>query len=245
LDWSRESGIKWVFGGPGVAKSQGKAERSIKDVKGTMRKVMMDEGKKDWVSVLPQAQFAYNTRVPYGTYGLTPSVLLFGYTLRAPILNLVAPVPSLLELEGTLKVAKELHRLREIRLQAVREEAVDRNLEYWRERSLKHDAGLRRHTYQVGDLVLVQNYTLANGFGRPWDRRWKGPFKITHISRKGKVDLVDSIGTRLRGWHTDKLRPYHLRRSTQSEYEEFKASVQLAKETLATVVAGGIVVELR
>jgi hypothetical protein len=168
----------------GVAKSQGKAERSIKDVKGTMRKVMMDEeGKKDWVSILPQAQFAYNTRVPYGTYGLTPSVLLFGYTLRAPILNLVAPVPSLLELEGTLKVAKELHRLREIRLQGVREEAVDRNLEYWRERSLKHDAGLRRHTYQVGDLVLVQNYALANGFGRPWDRRWKGPFKITRISR--------------------------------------------------------------
>jgi hypothetical protein len=246
LEWSKESGIKWVFGGPGVAKSQGKAERSIKDVKGTMRKVMMDEeGKKDWLSVLPQAQFAYNTRVPYGTYGLTPSVLLFGYTLRAPILNLVAPVPSLLELEGTLKVARELHRLREIRLQGVREEAVDRNLEYWRERSLKHDAGLRRHTYQVGDLVLVQNYALANGFGRPWDLRWKGPFKITHISRKGKVDLVDSIGTRLRSWHTDKLRPYHLRRSDQSEYEEFKASVQLAKETLATVVAGGTVVELR
>jgi hypothetical protein len=81
--------------------------------------------------------------------------------------------------EGTLKVAKELHRLREIRLQGVREEAID------------------------------------------------------------------SVGTRLRGWHTDKLRPYHLRRSTQSEYEEFKASVQLAKETLATVVVGGIVVELR
>jgi hypothetical protein len=141
--------------------------------------------------------------------------------------------------------AKELHRLREIRLQRVREEAIDRNLEYWKERSLKHDAGLRRHTYQVGDLVLVQNYALANGFGRPWDRRWKGPFKITHISRKGKVDLVDSIGTRLRGWHTDKLQPYHLRRSNQSEYEEFKVSVQLAKETLATVVAGGIVVELQ
>jgi hypothetical protein len=243
LDWSEESGIKWVFGGPGVAKSQGKAERSIKDVKGTMRKVMMGEGKKNWVSVLPQAQFAYNTRVPYGTYGLTPSVLLFGYTLRAPILNLVGPVPS--PVEDTLKVARELHRLREIRLQGVREEAIDRNLEYWAERSLKHDAGLRQHTYQVGDLVLVQNYALANGFGRLWDLRWKGPFKITHISRKGKVDLVDSIGTRLRGWHTDKLRPYHLRKSNRSEYGEFKASVQLAKETLATVVAGGIVVELR
>jgi hypothetical protein len=81
--------------------------------------------------------------------------------------------------EGTLKVAKELHRLREIRLQGVREEAID------------------------------------------------------------------SVGTRLKGWHTDKLRPYHLRRSNQSEYDEFKASVQLAKKMLATVVAGGIVVELR
>jgi transposase InsO family protein len=32
LEWSRESGIKWVFGGPGVAKSQGQVGRSIKAI---------------------------------------------------------------------------------------------------------------------------------------------------------------------------------------------------------------------
>jgi hypothetical protein len=33
MDWAENHGVKWVFGAPGVAKSQGKAQRSIKSVK--------------------------------------------------------------------------------------------------------------------------------------------------------------------------------------------------------------------
>ena len=42
--------------------------------------------------------------------------------------------------------------------------------------------------------------------------RWRGPVCIERISRKGKLDLHHPCGNfALKGWHTDRVRPYHLR----------------------------------
>jgi hypothetical protein len=193
LQWSEDNGIKWVFGAPGVAKFQGKAERSIKSCKSTIRKAV-DE-KMDWIKVIAQAQFAYITRVPYGNFGLTPSVLLFGYNLRSPMVNLIAPG----KVTDNEKKHDQLHRLREIRIDGIRQEAIDRALNYWQHRAETYKKGIAIHSYQVGDLVLVQNYQIADSFGHPWDFRWKGRIRICYITRKGKVNLVDATGLRLKG----------------------------------------------
>ncbi|KAF8509643.1 hypothetical protein BDD12DRAFT_905537 [Trichophaea hybrida] len=230
LQWSKDNGIKWVFGAPGVAKSQGKAERSIKSCKSTIRKVV-DE-KKDWVKVVAQAQFAYNTRVPYGNFGLTPSVLLVGYNLRSPIVNLIAPG----NVTDNEKKHDQLHHLREIRIDGIRQQAIDRALNYWQQRTEAYEKAIAKHTYQVGDLVLVQNYQIADSFGHPWDFRWKGPFRICYITRKGKVDLVDATGLRLKGWHTDKLCPYYLR--SESDRGTLEISADIAKDAIKGIIEG-------
>jgi hypothetical protein len=155
-----------------VAKSQGKAARTIKYCKSTIRKVV--DGKKDWVNVVTQAQFAYNRRVPYGNFALTPSVLRFGYNLRSRIVNLIAPG----KVSENEKKHDQLHRLREIRMHGIRPEAIARALTYWQQRVEAYEKAITKHTYCVGDLVLVQKYLIANCFGHPWTFRWKGPFWI-------------------------------------------------------------------
>lgn len=72
---------------------------------------------------------------------------------------------------------------------------------------------ISRHTYRRGDLVLYQNYAIAEKFDHPFEYRWRGPVQIVYVSRKGKVNLRHLNGSNyvMKGWHTDKIRPYFLR----------------------------------
>jgi hypothetical protein len=85
-------------------------------------------------------------------------------------------------------------------------------IDQWVRRIADHEKGLRRHQYTIGDLVLYQNYQLKTQHGNPWTYRWKGPVEIVHITDKGKLHLRHQETNELmKGWHTDKIRPYLLR----------------------------------
>ena len=62
-------------------------------------------------------------------------------------------------------------------------------------------------------MVLYQNYQLKSQHGNPWVYRWKGPVEIVRITAKGKLHLRHpETNTLKKGWHTDKVRPYVLRK---------------------------------
>jgi transposase InsO family protein len=211
-NWAKGKGIKWVFGSPGTAKGQGKAERAIRCIKASMRKLMLDAPKR-WYDLVPSVQLAFNCRYVYAG-DLSPAMLLLGYQPRLPIQNLVQGLDidtRSSESDQSPKV-EEVSSLRLARLDAWRMEAVDRHLVRWKQRIEGLERGLHKHVYRIGDWVLYQNYQLNTRAGAPWDQRWRGPVRIVHISRKGKVDLYHPTADfYLRGWHTDRIRPYHLR----------------------------------
>jgi len=158
--------------------------------------------------LLPEVQLAFNTRHMYYA-DLSPAMLLLGYQPRFPVQNLIQPpvVPT-----PDLDV-NQLRTVRLARLDAWRMEAVDRQITRWNSRFDNLEKGVRQkhEPYRVGDLVLFQNYPLVGKSGNPWDQRWRGPVRISRISRKGKLDLHHPSGNFvLKGWHTDRVRPYHL-----------------------------------
>jgi transposase InsO family protein len=214
--WATASGIKWIFGSPGQAKGQGKVERSIRDVKKSIRK-LADEQPKIWRKLLKDTQFAFNTRHPYSQHGDSPATLLFGYSPRNRVVNLIQPGglridPGLDDpAEDRGAYVTSLQRLRLAKLDSIRNEAVTRQLDQWARRTEAYNQRLRRHRYEIGDLVLYQNYALKGKPGNPWEHRWKGPVTVVRISSKGKLDLQHPQGDIMKGWHTDKVRPYHLR----------------------------------
>ncbi|KAF8462003.1 hypothetical protein BDZ91DRAFT_735655, partial [Kalaharituber pfeilii] len=44
--------------------------------------------------------------------------------------------------------------------------------------------------------------------GSPWNDKWRGLAKITHISTKGKIDFETPDHGQFRGWHTDRIKPF-------------------------------------
>jgi len=217
LEWAEKMGVKWVFGSPGQAKGQGKVERAIRTVKTSIRR-LAEEKPTAWVTFIADAQLAFNTRHPYSENGHSPSTLLLGFTPRNKVLNLIEPdlankLQILVDIEGNKEVMKQMQEIHLAKLDAVREEAVNMQIDQWARRIAAHEKGLRRHQYQVGDLVLYQNYQLKSQHGNPWVYHWKGPVEIVRITAKGKLHLRHPETNELmKGWHTDKVRPYVLRK---------------------------------
>jgi hypothetical protein len=142
--------------------------------------------------------------------GKTPAELLLGYQPRSIVQNLIQPASVPVSLAP--KDMDLLLKYRLARLDACRSEAVDRQLTVWKQRVEKYDSGIRKHVYSVGDWVLYQNYKIAEKFGNPFEPRWFGPVIIIAISSRKKLDLqVPFSHDVLKGWHTDKVKPYMLR----------------------------------
>jgi transposase InsO family protein len=211
IEWASKWGIKWVFGGPGTTKTQGKAERAIRSAKVPFWKLLIDKP-KHWRELVPQVQMSFNTKYMYQD-DKSPAMLFMGYQPRYPIENLLDPPAANLEIIDS-KIVEQLSRLRLARLDAWRLEHVQKQLYRWSQRidSLEKSLGINfRYRYHVGDFVLYQNYSLVGKSGSPWDQRWRGPVKIIYISRKAKIDLQHPSGDIMKGWHSDRLRPYYLR----------------------------------
>jgi len=86
-------------------------------------------------------------------------------------------------------------------------------IDQWARRIANHEQGLRRYRYVISDLVLYQNYLLKTLHGNPRTYRWKGSVEIVYITAKGKLYLQHPETNELmKGWHTDKVRPYVLRK---------------------------------
>jgi hypothetical protein len=61
----------------------------------------------------------------------------------------------------------KFQRLRLGKLDCIRNEAVTRQLDQWARRTEAYNKHLRRHRYEIGDLVLYQNYALKGKPGHP------------------------------------------------------------------------------
>jgi len=93
LEWAKQMGVKWVFGSPGQAKGQGKVERAIRSIKTSIWR-MAEEKPTAWITLVLDAQLAFNTHHLYSENGHSPSTLLLGFTPRNKVLNLVEPAQA-------------------------------------------------------------------------------------------------------------------------------------------------------
>ena len=102
--------------------------------------------------------------------------------------------------------------LRKEKLDEIRHLVTERQLETWKNRVDKHSLSLICHHYYVGDLVLYQSYAKKGKPGDPWSDRWRGPAIIVKVTSKGKVDFRLPDGTVYKGWHSDRIKPFILRK---------------------------------
>jgi len=108
---------------------------------------------------------------------------------------------------------KQMQEIHLAKLDAVRKEAVSMQIDQWARRIAAHQKRLRHHRYQIGDLVLYQNYQLKSQHDNPWVYRWKGPVEIVRITANGKLHLHHPTTNELmKGWQTDKVHPYVLQK---------------------------------
>jgi hypothetical protein len=130
FEWAEKMGVNWIFGSLGRAKGQGKVERAIKSVMTSIRR-MTEEKPMAWITLVPDAQLAFNTRHPYSENSHSPSTLLLGFTPRNKVLNLVEPAQAnkiLSDPGGWKKMIKQLQEIRLAKLDAVgRKQSVCRS----------------------------------------------------------------------------------------------------------------------
>ena len=203
-EFAKQNGINWVFGGPGTAKTQGKAERAIRSIKRSVAK-LTSEDPKAWKQLIIPTIFSFNSKI--GSIGFSPLQLLYGYQSRSAIHNLVLPTTAS---DKTANTNSIILRRRE-RLDEIRHRETEQQLKTWEKRVEKHAQSLQHHHYHAGDLILYQNYAKRNKPGDPWSVRWRGPATGTRVTSKGKVDFRLLDGTVCKGWHSDRLKPFILR----------------------------------
>lgn len=150
------------------------------------------------------ATFSFNAKI--GNLGYSPFQLLYGYQPRSAIQNLILPS----DFNNPAEPSKLLF-LRNEKLDEMRLLATEKQLKNWEKRVEEYNRGLIKHRYFMGDLVLFQNYAKKGKFGKPWEDKWRGPVKITKVSTKGKIDFESVDGTKYKGWHADRIKPFILR----------------------------------
>lgn len=170
----------------GHHESNGLAEREIQTIEKMLR-TSIDE-QQDWSLVLQRCVKAYNSR-KHASTGFSPHVLMFG---QEPILEidreygLALPRPNIDEARGMAKinVQRQMNRAK-----------VYYNRKY------------KPNRIKLGDKVLWHAEEIGRNKSRKLNRRWKGPFLVTNIT-KPLATVTDSLGQR-RAIHLNQLKIFN------------------------------------
>lgn len=186
--------------------ANGANERGHAVLKEAMLKASLSEG-DDWVRWLPYALWADRTTARRST-GYSSYQLLYGQ-------HAIFPVDleySTFLMEGWDEVhsTEDLLRMRMIQLWNVGQdrEVARHQLQESRDASVMHhndtfNRRFRDRDFKVGDMVLVRNAAQDNTMKVKKEPRFRGPYRITKVSRMGAADLQELDGTTIldRGLH--------------------------------------------
>ncbi|EDN09807.1 hypothetical protein HCAG_06974 [Histoplasma mississippiense (nom. inval.)] len=162
----------------------------------------------NWVDLLPQAQFAYNS-VSQASIGMPPFRALLGYDPVPPrgVIDKESESATSVDLEplATARVEK----LQEIqsKLQVTVRKSFEKQAEYYN----------RRHqdkTFAIGDPVLLSSLNIATSRPcRKLEDKWFGPFTILNTigSQAYRLDLPRTFGSMHPVFHVTLLEPYYQR----------------------------------
>ena len=173
----------------------------------TMVSMMIDpvRRQRDWEEKVPMALFAYRSAVQEST-GETPNMLMLGREVQLPIDLTVESTSDIEEDEPETQTDYALA-LRE-RMRSAHEQARQKLAQAARHQKRTYDRKTERVCLQVGSFVWYFNPAKTKGLSPKLQRKWKGPYLITHKLS----DVIYRIQRKPRGKmmviHCDRLKPY-------------------------------------
>ena len=95
-------------------------------------------------------------------------------------------------------------------LEEEREAAHKRNVRYQQQAAQYYDSGIRKRSFQVGDLVLRELATSMPTKQGKLMLNWEGPYTMTEVIRPGTYKLAELNGTPIKNtWHAARLRRFY------------------------------------
>ena len=209
-DIGRLLSIKQMTTSPYHPACNGLVERFNGTLKKILRRICADRP-TDWDRYLAPILFAYR-EAPQASMGFSPFELLYGRTVRGPLLilkELWTGKQQNEELKSTYQYVVELKERLESTLEAAQHElrkSMARSSKYYNSKS-------RERKFQPGDQVLLLLPTEHNKLLV----QWKGPFTVVH--KLSDQDYRIDINGKLKTFHTNLLKRY-ISRDEDSEHED-------------------------
>ncbi|GGM26579.1 hypothetical protein GCM10010129_83820 [Streptomyces fumigatiscleroticus] len=207
-----ESGIKIKVTTPYYPEANGMVERGHQAIKDTLVKLCGKEGKK-WRNYLPLVLFADRISTKRST-GYSPYELVLG---QPPILPIDLELETFFgvdwsKVESTqdllLARTQQLEN-RDTILQQAHQQLMDsrkNSVDYWNKKKTS------RQPLKKGQLVVVCNKSLDSQFGKLFENKWNGPYRIKAQNPGGSYILEELDGTELaRRFAATHVKEYHSR----------------------------------
>ena len=210
-DALKSFGISVKVTTPYYPEANGMVERGHQSIKNTLVKLCGTDGKR-WRNYLPLVLFADRISTKRTT-GYSPFELVLGQSPVLPVdleyetylgvdWDKVKTTQDLLEARvKQLELRDDTLQKAHSRLMETRENSVD----YWNRRKKT------REPLEPGELVLVYNKSLDSQWGKLFENRWNGPYRIKTQQPGGAYELEELDGTplgrRFAASHVKKFHP--------------------------------------
>ena len=137
---------------------------------GNLLRCLVGDSNRNWDSILPTAQFAYNSSVNR-SIGMSPFEVVHGFKPRKPV-DLLPMSPHTRVSESAESFARHIRELHD----EIRKVINDNNFQY----KFQADSRRRHSEFQVGDYVMVRirPERYPSGTARKLCARSAGPFKV-------------------------------------------------------------------
>ncbi|KAI7944119.1 hypothetical protein MJO28_011647 [Puccinia striiformis f. sp. tritici] len=200
-DMLKKSGSVVKITTPYYPEANGMIERGHQPLKDALVK-MLGSDRKKWRSYLPLVLFADRISTKRTT-GHTPYKLMFG---QPAVLPIDLEMETYLGIDwGTLKTTADLLLARVGELERREEvlQAAYKRMKETRSKSVKfwNNKGSDRGAIAKGELVLVYNKSLESQWGKLFENRCNGPYRVVEKEKSGAYVLEELDGTRLKCWY--------------------------------------------
>jgi len=200
-EFLNEQNIQHVKIATASPQANGQVERINRTILPMITKVA-DERNTPWYNVLRDIEFTCNNTVSKAT-NESPSKL-FGVSQRG---NVIDELRDALEINGQIEESRDLPSLRQRANKQIQKNQDTNKRVYDR----KHKPA---HKYQVGDKVMIRNFTNSPGTSQKLVPKFKGPYQIDRVLRNDRYIIKDVEGFQLsqtpyRGtWEASNIRPW-------------------------------------
>jgi hypothetical protein len=188
----RKFGVKHRLTATYKPRTNGQTER-LNAVLGQVVRKISEKNPLDWDEMLPAALMALRSKV-HEAHGKTPFEMVFGKKMRIPT-EVAVKEPT----EEKIERSKEIQGLKKLR-SAVRPK-MEKYQKTIRETQDKR-AGRKIERLAAGNIVFLKR----DGLLSKLDCRYRGPYKVQGLTRKGNYKIVDKDGFILENIPSEKLK---------------------------------------